>query len=161
MVSGRAHSFPAAAVAALSEDSQRLLQRLDNALDVGYGASPLREAAAAGAVETAMLHFDGERYRLIAWSVMPNHVHALVEQIEGFPSAGIVHSWKSFTAHAINKILARRGPVWAADYFDRFIRNEAHFHAPIDSIDQNAVKAGLIAEPSAWRFCSARRQGEF
>ena len=65
-----------------------------------------------------MLHFDGQRYRLIAWSDMPNHVHALVAQAEGMSLGTIVHSWKSFTARKINEISARQGQFWALDYFD-------------------------------------------
>jgi REP element-mobilizing transposase RayT len=107
-----------------------------------------------------MLHFDGERYRLIAWSVMPNHVHALLAQTEGFPLDGVVHSWKSFTAHEINKICVPTDQFWAIDYFDGFIRNEAHFHRTIDYIEQNAVKAGLATEAADWRYSSGRRRGE-
>ena len=155
-----ADSLPTATLAALPLESRLPFQRLDEALDLGHGAGVLRQAGPASAVELAMLHFDGERYRLIAGSVMPNHVHALVTQVEGFPLGGIVHSWKSFTAHAINKMFARRGQFWAIDYFDRFIRNEAHFHKAVDYVEQNAVKAGLAVEPAAWRFSSARRRAE-
>ena len=33
-------------------------------------------ARVAEVVQDALLHFDGERYRLLAWVIMPNHVHA-------------------------------------------------------------------------------------
>jgi REP element-mobilizing transposase RayT len=155
-----ADSLPAAAVAALPEGSRFQLQRLDEALDVGHGAGLLRQAGPASIVETAMLHFDGERYRLIAWSVMPNHVHALLAQADGFPLDGVVHSWKSFTAHEINKMCARNGQFWAADYFDRFVRDEAHFYRTVDYIEQNPVKARLAAKAADWRFSSARRRAE-
>ena len=91
---------------------------------------------------------------------MPNHVHALLSQAEGFPLDGIVHSWKSFTAHEINRMSARNGQFWAADYFDRFIRDEAHFHRTVDYIEHNAVRAGLVTKPEDWRFCSARLRAE-
>jgi REP element-mobilizing transposase RayT len=153
-----ADSLPAATVAALPEYSRLRFQQLDAALDLGHGAGLLGQAGPASIVETAMLHFDGERYRLIAWSVMPNHVHALAEQVVGFPLDRVVHAWKSFTAHEINKILARSGQFWAVDYFDRFIRDEAHYHRTVDYIAQNAVKAGLALNPTDWRFSSARRR---
>jgi putative transposase len=156
-----ADSLSAATIAARAEDSRLRFRHLDDALDLGHGAGLLRRAEVASIVETAMLHFDGERYRLIAWNVMPNHVHALVAQTEGFPLAGIIHSWKSFTAHEINKTCARNGQFWAADCFDRFIRDEAHFHQAIEYVGQNAVKAGLAAKPEDWRFSSARRHTEW
>jgi putative transposase len=155
-----ADSLPVATIEALPEESRLRFQSFDDALDLGHGAAPLRRADLAAIVESAMLHFDGDRYRLAAWSVMPNHVHALLAQAEGFPLDGIVHSWKSFTAHEINRMSARNGQFWAADYFDRFIRDETHFHRTIDYIEQNPVKAGLAAEAADWRFSSARRRTE-
>ena len=155
-----ADSLPAATIAALSDDSRLRFRRLDNALDLGHGAGLLRDEGPAAIVETAMLLFDGERYRLIAWSIMPNHVHVLLEQKDGFPLEGIVHSWKSFTAHAINKMCGLHGRFWAVDYFDRFIRNEDHFHRTIAYIEQNAVTAGLVATAADWRFSSACRRVE-
>jgi putative transposase len=155
-----ADSLPAATIAALSEESRWRFRRLDSALDLGHGAGLLRQAGPAAIVETAMLRFDEERYRLIAWSIMPNHVHVLLEQKEGFPLERIVHSWKSYTAHAINQICARRGQFWAVDYFDRFIRTEDHFHRTIAYIEHNAVTAGLVAAAADWRFSSACRRVE-
>lgn len=44
---------------------------------------------------------------------MPTHVHVLALQLEGWPLYEVVHSWKSFTAHAANALLGRTGPFWA------------------------------------------------
>ena len=63
----------------------------------------LHEHDNAAIVQTALQHFDGERYRLIAWVVMPNHIHVMIEQIAGFRLDRVVHSWKSYTANTINK----------------------------------------------------------
>ena len=150
-----ADSLPGAAFEALPDDAPLRLQRLDAELDLGRGAALLKQADVAAIVQTALLHFDGRRYRLLAWSVMPNHVHALVEPAQGSRLGEIVHSWKSFTAHEINGLLRREGSFWAADYFDRFVRDEDHFHQTVDYVEQNAVKAGLAVEPSEWRFSSA------
>jgi REP element-mobilizing transposase RayT len=86
---------------------------------------------------------------------MPNHVHLLIEQVEGFPLGAVVRSWKSFTAKAINERLGRTGAVWARDYFDRFIRNEAHFCHAAAYVEDNPVKAGLVARREDWPFSSA------
>jgi REP element-mobilizing transposase RayT len=47
---------------------------------------------------------------MLAWVVMPNHVHALFRPFEGWSLAAILHSWKSFTANQANTILGRCGP---------------------------------------------------
>ena len=130
--------------------------------DAGHGACWLRDPRIAALVERALLHFDGQRYRLIAWCVMPNHVHALVETREEWPLASVVHSWKSFTAHRANLILKRSGDFWLREYFDRFIRDDRHFASAVRYIENNPVKAGLVARAEDWRWSSAlwRGQGE-
>ncbi|MDI9382707.1 MAG: transposase [Verrucomicrobiota bacterium] len=99
-----------------------------------------------------MLHFDGERYRLLAWCIMPNHVHTLIETVVGFPLGEVVHSWKSFTANESNRVLNRQGEIWMPDYFDRFIRDAKHYDAVVEYIAENPVKAGLCSNPKEWRW---------
>ena len=100
-----------------------LRERIERYTEEGHGACWLRDGRVADEVEKALLHFDGVRYRLLAWVIMPNHMHALVETMPGFPLDGVIQSWKSFTAKQVNKILDRSGQFWMPDYFDRYIRN--------------------------------------
>src|SRR6185436_7875478 len=130
-------------------------RRIAACLDAGLGACWLKDARIAALVEDALLHFDGQRYRLLAWCVMPNHVHALVETKEGFPLPEIVHSWKSFTANEANKILRRTGDFWQREYHDRFIRDDDHYRNAVVYIENNPVKAGLVKTAQAWRYSSA------
>jgi putative DNA methylase len=115
----------------------------------------LRDEAVARMVQTALLHFDGLRYRLIAWVVMPNHVHVLIETIPGHALSDIIHSSKSFTAKAANRILKRTGVFWEQEYFDRVIRDENHFWNAVSYIQENPVKAGLVPLAAAWPYSSA------
>ena len=126
-----------------------LRKRTEQYADSGHGACYLRDERIARLVQDALKYFDGERYRLLAWCVMPNHVHVLIEVTEHSLS-DIVHSWKSFTAHRANKLLARTGRFWMPDYFDRFMRDDRHFAATVDYIRQNPVKAGLVDAPEKW-----------
>ena len=137
-----------------SDDDKR--SRVEQYLNSGYGACYLKDERIGRLVEEALFHFDGERYRLIAWVVMPNHVHVLVELIDGFPLGAVVHSWKSYTANKANKLLGRRGRFWFPDYFDRYIRNEGHLANAIDYIHNNPFKAGLVERPELWTYSSAR-----
>ena len=109
----------------------------------------------ASLVRDALLKFDGERYRLLAWCVMPNHVHVLIKQVQGFPLAGIVRSWKVFTARKANAILGRTGTFWMREYHDRRIRDEGHLNRAIVYIEHNPVKAGLCGRPEDWAWSSA------
>src|SRR5438034_3576687 len=100
-------------------------RRIEKYLDAGHGACHLRDDRVARLAEDALLHFNGRRYYLLAWVVMPNHVHALIETNPGNGLPQIVHSWKSFTAKAANRLLSRDGESWQPEYFDRYIRDAA------------------------------------
>ena len=95
-------------------------------------------------VQNAILHFDGERYRILAWCIMPNHVHVVVEPFDGRRLGAILHSWKSFTANKANLLVRRTGTFWHDDYFDRYMRDEDHLMRTTHYVEQNPVKAGLV-----------------
>jgi putative DNA methylase len=131
-----------------------LQRRIADYLDAGHGECLLRDPRIAKIVEDALLHFDGERYRLLAWVVMPNHVHVLIETREGWPLAGLAHSWKGFVAHEANQLLGREGAFWQREYHDRYIRNEKHLGFARNYIAQNPVKAHLCVNAEDWRWSS-------
>ena len=131
------------------------LDATDKALDAGAGLRRLADPRIAQIVQAALLRFDAERYRLSAWCVMPTHVHVIVTQMEGWPVSAVVHSWKSFTANAANEVLGERGRFWAPEYYDRFMRDEAHFAATRVYVEMNPVAAGLCAAPHDWPWSSA------
>ena len=85
---------------------------------------------------------------------MPNHVHVLTVFRDGFPLAAAIRDWKGFSARRINAILGREGAFWQKDYFDRFIRDEAHFERVRFYIENNPVSAGLIRDAASWPFSS-------
>jgi putative DNA methylase len=136
--------------------SRALRRRIDAALDQGFGARSLEEPKIAAIVEEALIRFDAERYHLHAWCIMPTHVHVLASPLGGRTLSELLHSWKSFTAKEANRVLGRKGSFWASEYFDRAIRDDAHFHTAQAYIANNPVKAGLCAAPEDWPFGSAR-----
>jgi len=133
-----------------------LRRRIEDYLDAGHGECLLRKPEIARQVEQTLLHFDAERYRLLAWCVMPNHVHALIETKVGFPMVGVLHSWKSFLAHKINELLGRQGELWQREYHDRFVRNAEHHINVVAYIEENPVKAKLARIKTEWPYSSAR-----
>ena len=74
--------------------------KIERHLDAGAGSCVLARPNIAGLVADAIRHFDGGRYRLLAWCVMPNHVHIVVRLFPGQKLAAVIHSWKSFSAKA-------------------------------------------------------------
>ncbi len=104
--------------------SEQYREKLEAELDRGHGPGWLGEPAIADVIQAALEHFDGERYHLHTWCIMPNHVHVLFVPQEGQRLANILHSWKSFTAKECNQLLGRSGPFWQDDYFDRYMRDQ-------------------------------------
>lgn len=159
-----------------SDDTKRnadFHNRIELYLNSGHGSCILRESEIAACVEETWLRFDGERYHLLEWVVMPNHCHVLIEPYEGASLAKIVLSWKNYTARYINDFLdsrtpvrqnqtgecrtgVRRSQVWAREYWDRYIRNEHHYEAVKYYIRMNPVKAGLAIKPEDWTWSSAK-----
>jgi putative DNA methylase len=152
-------SSHAGGVAGGATDKNREWRKLIHEfLDSGYGSCLLRDERVAKIIEDSLLHFDGDRYALHAWCVMPNHVHTLFTPHGGYKMSTIVHSWKSFTAHECNKVLGRAGRFWQREPFDRYVRNKRHFRNALAYIEANPVKAGLCDKPEDWPWSSARRR---
>lgn len=116
---------------------------MDEWLDQGHGSCVLNDSDLSKIVADAQHHFDGERYSLNSFVVMPNHVHVLFSPGEGHSLADIVQSWKGFSAREINKLLGRMGTLWQEDYWDRLIRNESHYRKCREYIRENPEKAKL------------------
>ena len=142
------------------EDDLQRFTKIEDYLDCGLGDCELRDARAAAIVEENWLRLDGKEYRPLAWVVMPNHVHLLVE-IWKKPLAELLKNWKGFSARRINELLGRTGELWQEDYWDRYIRDEAHYRKVVHYIENNPVKAGLVKSPEQWPFSSARLRDEY
>ena len=127
-------------------------------LDPTSGECLLRAPDLAAVVENALLHFQGERYALSAWCVMPNHAHAVVTPFAEHTLSDVLQAWKSYSAHEINRQLKRKGKVWQKESFDHVVRNQAGFEKFVSYTEQNPVAAGLVASPADWPFSSARHR---
>jgi len=98
-------------------------KRYDDLLDNGHGSCILDNKECKQIVEKALNYFDGERYYLDKFVVMPNHVHVIVIPGGEWTLSKITHSWKSYTANELNKITNQRGPAWMPESFDHIIRS--------------------------------------
>jgi len=106
---------------------KRFGETMDQWLDAGYGSCLLEKPTNSKIVADALLHFNNQRYQISNFVVMPNHVHVLFSPSEDYRLAEIIHSWKRFSARAINLQEKTSGALWQANYWDRLIRSKEHF----------------------------------
>ena len=160
-------------------DDREKRTKLEEYLDRGVGECHLGDPRIAKIAEAAMLHFHNERYELLAWCVMPNHVHVLAH-VWNWPLWKMVQSWKRFIQTQTNRLSAeRRLPArlagtlfiiepgrrpalrWQREYWDTFMRDEAQVKTAIRYIEINPVKAKLCVSKEQWNYNSAHFRDKF
>lgn len=147
-------------------------QYIETCLDNGFGSCLLSEPVLAQKVIESWQFFNKQKYDLIAYVVMPNHVHLLIKVYENQALGNLVRSWKLFTTNFVlnhselrEKFLrsytcaasesgAPRFSIWQREYWDRFIRDERYFQQAITYIHNNPVKAGLVTQAKDWPWSS-------
>ena len=150
-------------------EGKRLFALADDALDSARtGPRWLERADVAKLIVENIFHHAGQKLRLWAFVVMPNHVHILLEPLTISKHLGhklndvdfvalprIMHSLKSYTAKRANNLLNREGTFWQEESFDHWVRNDNEFARVIAYIENNPVKAGLVDSPEKWQWSSA------
>ncbi len=133
-------------------------------LDQGLGCCLLADPRAAGLVRDALLFHDGIRVRLMAWMVMPNHVHVVLRTLPPWPLAKTIASWKAWTGNRLAALARDQGRagvlgpasrVWAREYWDRAMRTEEDVARTVWHIHRDPVRAGLVERPGDWPWGSA------
>jgi putative transposase len=132
----------------LSEDKRRMFSRMNAKrlfveLDQCHGECWLRNGAVREVLAESMRHFDGSRWRVGDFVIMPNHVHLLVVMAEGSELEEVLYSVKRFSARKINEVLKRNGRVWQKEYYDHIVRDRAELFRVRKYIVDNSNRAGL------------------
>jgi len=140
------------------EYQQRFQEDRERWLDEGHGECLLKRQDLAAIVAQALRHFDGERYVLDSWVIMPNHVHVLVQPLKGHSLADLLHSWKSFSSKQVNKTLGRTGAVWQDESFDRIVRDFSELGRLRSYIARNPKEAGLSEEAFVLSTCAVLQE---
>jgi REP element-mobilizing transposase RayT len=137
--------------AAREDLMRRVMTRVEKWLDQGLGSCWLREPEAAECVAQAMHYFDGDRYELGCYAIMPNHVHAVVRPLTpaSLPLEKILQSWKQFTGKRIRVPSGRALHLWQEESFDRIIRDPEHLYRAVQYVGNNPRRADLPVEQ--WR----------
>ena len=123
------------------QDEERR-KKVEDWIDAGLGSCVLREPYIAQMVEDALLFFDAQRYRLIAWVVMPNHVHVLFQALQGWTVSEIVASWKKFTARKINEYLRKTSFPGNANLQIGALRKSGNANLQIGAVHSAALESG-------------------
>ena len=165
-------SLPKHVLENLDHDSDSIKRRnsIEKYLDQGHGSCLLKTPDIANEIIKNWQHFSGIRYDLFAGVVMPNHVHVMIKTNDDWPISKIVWSWKTYISNFIKKgewgaaqacgapannegtCDAPAKSIWQREYWDRFIRDENHFHSALRYIWENPLKAGLLHKEEKWPF---------
>jgi REP element-mobilizing transposase RayT len=147
------------------------LRRLDRILE---GADPncrwLSDPRIADLVAAAIRFRDGKEYDLVAYTIMPNHVHLVfgigasdllepvgqINNLSNKPVSKIMQSLKRYTGREANRILGRRGAFWQDESYDHVIRNSEELERIILYVLYNPVKAGFVKNWRDWKWSYSR-----
>jgi REP element-mobilizing transposase RayT len=117
--------------------------RIQDYLDRGEGSCVFRQPRFADLMQNALRHFERQRYDLLAWCVMPNHVHVVFTPYPPHELGQILKSWRGYTALEINRALGKSGHFWQPEPYDHIVRDSADLHHQVRYVLNNPVKAGL------------------
>lgn len=143
----------------------------DSWLDRCVETSPrwLADAKVAQIVADEIHALNGERYRLLAYSILSNHVHLAIDTDEyrfepshtgvtaPYPLTDTLKRLKGRTARFCNLAIGRSGAFWHAESYDHVIRNAQEYERIIGYILNNPVKAGLVEKWEDWKFSYVSR----
>lgn len=144
----------------LQQERKKSFARWDAALGRA-DASPtwLGNDEVANIVAQSLHYLDGQKCELIAYCIMPNHVHAVFtplpveEDSQSYHAlASIMQSLKGYTAREANRVLGRKGRFWQDESYDHVVRDEGELERIVNYVLNNPVKAGLAESPDQWRW---------
>ncbi|MBD2752126.1 transposase [Spirosoma validum] len=161
----------------LYKEHIRHFARVDHILDTcQHGPNWLAHAEVADLVKTKLHEFDNIHYELLAYCIMPNHVHIVVDmaiQLDLLNPSEAIHAEnytqlflvlkriKGGSARVANLFLNRTGAFWQPEYYDHYVRDSAELNRIINYVLQNPVKAGLTENWQDWphTYLSPRYHG--
>jgi putative transposase len=157
---------------------KRMFARRDWWLDRHPAVRHFAIPALAKIAVDAILFWAAQRYDLIAYVVMPSHIHwafkPIVGQVDNLsyekrhvdnlshekrsPRERIMQTLKRHTARECNRELGVRGAFWQDESYDHCVRDGDELERIIEYIEFNPVKAELVDRPENWMFGSAQKR---
>lgn len=108
-------------------------------------------------LEEALQFVRRQRAYVLAYAIMPDHLHIVLAPRPGFTISMIMQSIKGFTSRLLNACNGTRGPLWQCSFYDRMIDGEAGLWDTIEYVHENPVAAGLCEIAEAYQYSSAGR----
>jgi putative transposase len=136
--------------------SRALHAKFDEQLDTSSsGAHFLNDPRVAKVVSDSLQFFDGDRYELFAYCIMPNHVHVLWRPLTKPDGTRwrldeLCKSIKGFSGRSANALLGRSGEFWQREYYDHLIRDRDELAWYFDYTRNNPVTAGFCSTSEGW-----------
>ena len=97
---------------------------------------------------------------LLAFIVMPEHLHLLIIPKSGFTISQIMLFIKKGSSRVIHIKENTNGHLWAKRFFDRGIRSEKELVETIEYIHYNPLKTRLAIKAEDYLFSSANQKWE-
>jgi putative transposase len=114
------------------------------------------EPAATWMSEQITQFFEARKFAVIAFCVMPDHVHLLLEgTTDDADLRAVMHAWKLRTGFAWKQ--RRRGRLWQDGYYDHIVRENDSVVGIVRYILNNPFRAGLVADGAAYSFSGSSR----
>jgi putative transposase len=144
----------------------RIFAEFDKLLDLSPPVRWLEDPRLAKIIADSLCWGAGKRYELLAYVVMPSHIHWVFTPLRITSSEArsqrlaVTAAFKSYTALACNRLLDRRGRFWQEESYDRVVRGDVELERIVRYVEHNPVRAGLCERAEDWEFSSAYRSRE-
>jgi REP element-mobilizing transposase RayT len=127
-----------------------------------FGDQWLKRQDIAKIVADSLHYYDGGIYDLICFTIMPNHVHLVVDHNLSTTNTTlekILQSIKKYTARKANSVLDRKGiSFWQSESYDHIIRTDQEFEHIVRYVIYNPVSANLCKEWKEWRWTYLKKE---
>ncbi|MEZ0472152.1 REP-associated tyrosine transposase [Luteimonas salinilitoris] len=91
----------------------------------------------------------------LAWVVMPDHLHWLL-QLQQSSLSRCMQAFKSRSARAINAVGASQGSVWQPGFYDHRLRDERDLDRQARYLIANPIRSGLVSDIDAYPYWGCR-----
>lgn len=145
------------------KEGKRFFAKFDQLLDNNHTITYLKHPKVAKVVSEQLHHFDKSLYDLLAYCIMPNHVHLVIDTSQQFSNKQfkeqhyvqldkIMKKIKGRSAMFANRVLNRKGQFWQRESYDHYVRNQKELENIIAYIANNPVKANLVKNWEDWPY---------
>ncbi len=93
--------------------------------------------------------------KMLAWVLMPDHVHWLIQLGEADLLSGVVNRLKSASARCANRVLGRKGALWMPTFHDHALRTDEDLQFVARYVVGNPLRAGLVENIGDYPFWNA------